>query len=257
MSDRLVNRLKFAAKWTMRHFLLSVVIGLISAYVVFGVWYPAPFRSILGVGGIYLLILMVDVVCGPLLTFLFSDPKKSRFELAVDLGVVGVIQILALAYGMHAVWIARPVVLAFEKDRFVIVTANEIDHTTLHQAPVGMRDLPSTGVLKVATRDHTTDSELFKSMEMSLAGVSPAMRPSWWQPIDRQRDQMHAKAKSLTELIKRRPDDAEILRAVAARTSYVPEALTYLPLTSTKSLDWIVLLDPTLNIVGYAPVDGF
>ena len=117
MSDRLVNRLKFAAKWTMRHFLLSVVIGLISAYVVFGVWYPAPFRSILGVGGIYLLILMVDVVCGPLLTFLFSDPKKSRFELAVDLGVVGVIQILALAYGMHAVWIARPVVLAFEKDR--------------------------------------------------------------------------------------------------------------------------------------------
>ena len=33
--------------------------------------------------------------------------------------------------------------------------------------------------------------------------------------------------------------------------------LSYLPLVSSKTLDWVALLDADLNIVGHAPVDGF
>ncbi len=38
--------------------------------LVFGVWYPAPLHQALGVTKIFLLLLLVDVVLGPLMTLL-------------------------------------------------------------------------------------------------------------------------------------------------------------------------------------------
>jgi hypothetical protein len=35
------------------------------------------------------------------------------------------------------------------------------------------------------------------------------------------------------------------------------DALFYLPLTSSKSSDWIALVDSSGGMVGYAEVDGF
>ena len=35
------------------------------------------------------------------------------------------------------------------------------------------------------------------------------------------------------------------------------ESLRYLPLTSSKVLDWVALIGPTGDVVGHAPVDGF
>ena len=48
-----------------------------------------------------------------------------------------------------------------------------------------------------------------------------------------------------------------MLEKAAAETGQPVEALTYLPLTSSKTKDWIALLDTTMQVVGYAPVDGF
>ena len=59
---------------------------------------------------------------------------------------------LALAYGLHSVWTARPAVLAFEVDRLVMVTANEVDLADLPNAPQGMRHLPAFGVMRAGTR---------------------------------------------------------------------------------------------------------
>ena len=67
----------------------------------------------------------MDVVCGPLLTLVLASPRKSRRERWLDFSLIGLIQLAALAYGMHSVWVARPVALVFEVDRLVVVTANE------------------------------------------------------------------------------------------------------------------------------------
>ncbi len=251
------HRWRFAGRWALRHMVLSVVIALISAALVFGLWYPMPYRAMLGVGGIYVLILIVDVVCGPLITFVLASPRKSRREMFLDLSLVGMIQMAALLYGMQAVWIGRPAVLAFEKDRLTVVSSNEIDHADLHKAPPSLQTLSSTGLLKVGTRMPRDNNEFVDSVELSLAGFSPAMRPGWWEPIGLYHDAMRAHAKPLTELIDRRPNDALMLEKAAAETGQPVGALTYLPLTSSKTKDWIALLDTTMQVVGYAPVDGF
>ena len=73
----LATRWCFAARYASRHLLISLLIALASAAVVFGLWYPAPYRAMLGVGAIFGLVLVVDVVCGPLLTGVVASPGEN------------------------------------------------------------------------------------------------------------------------------------------------------------------------------------
>ena len=85
----LATRWCFAARYASRHLLISLLIALASAAVVFGLWYPAPYRAMLGVGAIFGLVLVVDVVCGPLLTGVVASPRKSRRERWLDFSLIG------------------------------------------------------------------------------------------------------------------------------------------------------------------------
>lgn len=256
MLDHL-TRLKFASAYAARHALLSLTVGGLAAMLVFCVWYPMPYRDMMKVGNIFMVILIVDVVCGPLLTLILASPRKSHRERWVDFGLVGLIQVAALAYGLHSVWLARPAVLAFERDRFVVLSANEIEAEQLPKAPEGLRALPFSGVLHVGTRRAASNKEFFESVDTGLAGISPGMRPTWWVPMSTQTDELRERVQPLSELMARRPESAETLRKAAAATSLPTEQLTYLPLTATKTKDWVALLNPSLIVVGYAPVDGF
>ena len=96
------------------HFICSAVVAGLAAGLVFGMWYPYPYRELAGGRELFLLVVAVDVVCGPLLTAVLFNPAKSREELWRDLSLVAVIQLIALGYGLHTVWQARPLFLAHE-----------------------------------------------------------------------------------------------------------------------------------------------
>jgi hypothetical protein len=251
------GRLRFAARYALRHLGISMGVALLSAAAVFGLLYPAPYRQLLGVESIFLLVLAVDVVCGPLLTLILASPKKSRGERWLDFGLIGVIQLAALLYGLHSVWVARPAVLAFEVDRLVVATANEIEQSELAKAPEGLRHLPWWGVRKVGTRRATSNTEFLENVDRGLAGISLAQQPGRWIPWAQAAEGMAARAKPVAELLARRPADAEALQNAIRATGLPTDALRYLPLTSSKTLDWVALLDGELNVVGWAPVDGF
>ncbi len=239
------TRWRFATRWALRHALLSVAVALISAVLVFKLWYPMPYRVMLGVGGIFLLVLVVDMVCGPLMTLVLASPRKSGRELTLDLGLIALVQAAALAYGMHAVWTARPAVLAFENDRLTVISANELDHDALHNAPDGLHTLPLGGVLHVGTRKPQNNTEFLRSIDLSLAGLSPAMRPAWWVPMTERQDEMRARAKPLAALMAQRPEDSAVLAKAASTAGYPVETLTYLPLTSSKTREWVALYAAT------------
>ena len=250
-------RFRFATLYAGRHLLISALIALASAGVVFGLWYVTPFRQMLDVGHIYLLVLAVDVVCGPLLTLVLASPKKSRRERWLDFSLIGLIQLAALAYGMHSVWAARPVALVFEADRLVVVTANEVNTDALPKAPPGLHQLPWAGVLKAGTRKAASNEELMRSVEQGLAGISKAIQPDWWAPWDTAHEGMAERSKPVAALLARRPQDAAVLQKAIEATGRPAKDLRYLPLVSSKTLDWVALLDADFNMVGWAPVDGF
>jgi len=252
-----MDRLRFATFYALRHGLLSFAIAGISASFVFGLLYPPPYQTILNVGSIFWLLLVTDVVCGPLLTLLLASPKKSKRERWVDFFLVGAIQLTALLYGMHSVWVARPVVLAFEVNRLVVVTANEVQTHALNQAPAGLQNLPWWGTLQVSTRPPQGSDEALESIDLSINGISPAMRPNWWLPWGQANEGMRQHSQPIANLLQFRPQDEATLHAAIIATGLPQAQLRYVPLISSKSTAWIALLDKNLNVVGYAPVDGF
>lgn len=251
------SRLSFALRWAAGHLVISAVVAALAALLVFGVWYPSPWRQLLGVAGVFALVVGVDLVCGPLLTLVLASPKKSRKERWTDLSLVGAIQLIALAYGLWSVFGARPVALVFEVDRLTIVGANEVQIDQLNAAPEGLRALPWAGVQMAGVRKPISSTENLESLDMSLQGVTPAMRPSWWVPYAAVIPEVVKRAKPLAELLKLRPQQAALLESAAAKTGLPMGQLLYLPLTSSKVVDWVALLSPEGDVVGYAPVDGF
>jgi hypothetical protein len=251
-------RIRAASKAALVHLGLSALVGLTAAALVFGLWFPYPYRDLAGGQHLFLLLVSVDVVCGPALTAVLFNPLKSRRELTLDLSLVAIVQLAALVYGVHAISQARPVVLAFETDRLVAVTAAQIDPADLGQAPPDLRRLSWTGPVLVGTRDAKA-GETLESVMRSVHGQEPSARPGWWQAYDKNRPQIQKRMRKLVDLRAARGGDAQAaIDAAAAKAGVALTDLFYVPLTSQKMLDgWIALLDREGRIVGYAPVDGF
>lgn len=98
------------------HFGISLVIFLVLLYFIFFEWYPLPFFSTDGGTQGLRLIIFVDLVLGPTLTFIVFNRNKPLLKF--DLAVIGIIQLAALSYGVWAVHNEHPVALVFADDRF-------------------------------------------------------------------------------------------------------------------------------------------
>ena len=103
------------------HLTISLALAALAGLLVFAVWYPYPYREISGGRELFILVVTVDVVMGPLMTLAVFNLSKPRKELFRDLAVIAVLQIAALVYGLWTVAVARPVHLVFEIDRFRVV----------------------------------------------------------------------------------------------------------------------------------------
>ena len=105
------------------HLLVSLLVAVVSLLVVFGVWYPSPLDAGLGVASIFMLLLCIDVVIGPLLTLVVA--RQGKKTLKADLAVIALLQVTALAYGLYTVAQGRPVWLVYDHNRFEVVQAYE------------------------------------------------------------------------------------------------------------------------------------
>lgn len=251
------DRMFFAIRWALKHFAISCTVAALAVALVFFLWYTAPWHTVLGVVNIFCLLVAVDIVCGPLLTLILASPKKTTRERWLDLSLVGLIQLLALGYGLWSLFIARPVILAFETDRFVLVTANEVQREQLAQAPEQLQSLSLAGPQMVGTRRAQSGQETLESVDASLKGVSPAMRPGWWVPYADARPQVLARAQPIETLRNARPKQSEAIDKAVLDTGFPATDLKFLPLVSSTRLDWVVLLNSNGDMVGYAPVEGF
>lgn len=242
------------------HLVISLALAALAALLVFAVWYPYPYREISGGRELFLLVVTVDVIMGPLMTLAVFNLNKPRKELRRDLAVIGVLQLAALAYGLWTVAVARPVHLVFEIDRFRVVHAVDIEPTLLARAPESLRQLPLTGPTLLSVREFKDSKESFEATMAALQGASLGARPDYWQSYDKARSQILARARPLAELKTRFPARSpEIDRALksvsaAARPS---TSIAYMPLIS-RSTFWTVLMDAsTTEVIAFVPIDSF
>lgn len=256
----LKSRLHFASKIAGWHLFISFLLACLIATLVFFVWYPYPLREVTGSFGLFWLLIGVDVVCGPLMTFILASPKKSRRDTIVDLSLIAIIQLSAMVYGMYHVFEARPVVVVFEVDRLRVLSPVDIAINELPQAPKAYQKLPLFSRLLLSTRKAHDSNDRLDSIEKALAGLDIGQRPSWWIPYADSLEKIQQQAQPVVALQKnvslQKQKKAALDKAIK-RSGVSADKLAYLPLVSARTAEWIALLDTEMSLVGAAPIDGF
>jgi hypothetical protein len=240
------------------HLGLSALVAALAGVLVFALWYPFPYRVISGGRDLFLLVVSVDVVLGPLITFAVFDRAKPRRELRRDLALVGLLQLAGLLYGLWTVQLARPVHMVFEIDRFRVVHRIDIPLDLEANAPPGIEVAPWAGPTLIAARPFRGEQEKFQATMAALQGVQIGARPDFWQPYADARAQVLQAARPVTHLQGRFPQHAAEIDAALKQAGRTAAGTAYLPLIARKAEAWTVLLDgTTAAIVGYLPLDSF
>jgi hypothetical protein len=90
-------------------------------------WYRWPGWYLADVKTVVFVMIGVDVVLGPTLTFIIANNNKPRRELKRDIGIIVAVQLCALIYGTTQLWNGRPLYYAYSEGVLQLVQAYDID----------------------------------------------------------------------------------------------------------------------------------
>ena len=239
------------------HLVFSCLLACVVAALVFGVWYPAPYSQLSGATTLFLMVVGVDVVLGPLITFIVFNASKTKAKLVGDLIVVAAVQLVALGYGAWTVFAARPVHLVFEYDRMRVVHAAEIPENFLSLVPAGIDAQPLRGPTLLALRPFKDNAEQTAATFGALAGIVLSTRPELWMPYDKAVPEVLKAAKPVSQLISKTPAFAAPVQRALAQAQRSEADTVYLPLASRSSFGTVLLDAKTGQPVALLPLDSF
>lgn len=254
-----MQRFRSATRAALWHLGLSALVAVAVAALVFGVWYPHPYDQLIKGRELFLLLLGVDLVCGPLLTLILFDPLKARYKWRIDLVLIVCIQLGALVYGMSQVAGSRAVFLAFEGDRFRVVQADDVVRERLDQSPADVGN-PGWGRPRlIGTRLlSATDPTFAASIQLAMQGLHPAFRPERWVDYDSVLPDVRKALQPIEGLKARHPRKAGELEQFLQGARLDDAALGYLPLVRGETTDWVAIVRrDDARPVAYFQMDGW
>lgn len=252
-------RVKFAVKAFSLHFLFGFFAALLVAFFLIPIWYPYPFDKLSGVWDLFLIIFCVDVVCGPLLTAVVFNPLKKRKELVQDISVIIFLQLFIFLYGLYTLSQVRPVAIVFEVDRFVTVSASELDSEELNQNSTRFNSFSWRGPMLMGVREPINSEEKLDSISLSIRGLEPSLRPSWWQDYEKSKSAVMKSMRDLSILYQKVDERGKkIIDTKLLEFRRDISDLSYFPLVNKNNLDsWSIAIDKNAEIIGYIPIGGF
>jgi hypothetical protein len=244
-------------KPALRHFLVCLFIASGVFSITRFVWYPDEFWYFSGGQTLFLMIVVIDVILGPSLTFVVSSPNKQTKVLLKDIACIACVQMIALIYGVYAVYVARPVFMVFAVDRFNVVNYSDLDSKDLSLAEnkeFSSRSL--FGPVLVATRRADPGQELLKMVEDAVSGKDVELQPKFYQPYKEACASVQERLKPLEMLNRSNPDSKDAVAQIVANYGTPSTEYGYLPVVARS--DWIAVLRRSdCQIVHYYKLIGF
>lgn len=233
MSNKDINVSK-RIRFFLGHLLISIAIVLLATYLIFGLWYPQPLDKALGVSFIFMMMITIDVIVGPLLSLVVY--KEGKKTLKMDLSVIIAVQVLAFTYGMYNLMQGRPVWLVQNGHVFELVR-----HSDVIVQDNGHPDYDSyttwTGPKVVAINYGKTLKEKGDWLFKDIADVPAAYRPSRYTSLQQAKLDIQEQQQSLNKLAQFN-DNAAVIQV---KTKYT-KADTWLPLRG-GDIDMVVLIN--------------
>ncbi|MCL2297513.1 MAG: hypothetical protein FWC38_07215 [Proteobacteria bacterium] len=249
-ADKRLSRWQAAAI----HLSISCAIALLVLVFIRFVFYPDFYFRLSGGLKLFFLIVGVDVVVGPLLTL--AVYKHGKKGLKFDLSVIAALQVMALAYGLHTMWIARPVYTVFAIDHFAVISASEIVQESLEKAKPEYQKLPLWGPRFVAVEMPSSPEEKQKLLFSALSsGADVQSFPEYYVPYQEKQEDILEKARLLQELEKAIPESRDEIKMFLKRKGGVGSDYRYLPIRGMDFILMTMVVDQEGVPVGVIPVD--
>lgn len=223
-------------RFFLGHILISLLISLFTIGLIFFIWYPSPFATAVGVTQIFLMLLVIDVILGPLLGLLVY--KEGKKTLKFDLSVIIALQIVALCYGIYSIEQGRPAWIAYNVDCFELVRKNEIIDDHIAQALPQYQQVswfkPQYVAVEFAQDVNTRNNDMFAE---AFRGISIAQKPERYFDLTKAKLQLKQSAKNLKEL--QQYNDVQKVNSILSK---YPQANAFVPLKANV-VDMTVLIN--------------
>jgi hypothetical protein len=118
--------MKFRFKAFGLHVSASTCLFLLSLGTLYFGWYRWPGWYLTGATTVVVMMAGIDVVLGPLLTFIIANPAKPRRELSRDIAIIATVQLAAMGYGLTTLWQGRPLYYTFSTRFLEMVQASDL-----------------------------------------------------------------------------------------------------------------------------------
>jgi hypothetical protein len=230
------------------HLIVSSVVGLTAFFLFKFVWYPGEIFRAVGALHIFAILILVDIVLGPLLTLIVFDPQKK--SLRFDLFIIITIQVTALAYGVFTLLQGRPIYVAALGHRFDIVHATEVADDDLKVARAQFSWL---GPDWVGTKKPDDKKERERILFSAIGGADYGHFPQHHQPIEKMRDEILKNAQPISDLKKLNPGDQAAIDKWLTKRDVTEDSVRYQGLKA-RAKDMAVIVDAkTAKVIGIAP----
>ena len=213
------------------HLSCSIFIAFLLLLWVFNIWYPYPLGKALGVTNIIILLLLVDIIIGPILCFIVYKTEKKTLKL--DLMIVIFFQIIAFLFGVYNLSEGRPVWIIYNQGNMDLVQKVEIIKGDMKEALPDFQRIPMFGpeIAAIKTRDFSKPS-----ME-KVKGISFIQQPEKYIPINDEFLNIKKNVHEISELYEKNEK-----KKVDNFLLEYPNAQGWLPLRATTN-NMVVLLN--------------
>ena len=248
MGDVVIARLKAAAI----HLSLScTAVGLLAGSM-WLIWYRPPFLQIDGGLHVLRIVVLVDVVLGPLLTFIVFDRAKPG--LRRDLLIIATLQVCAFGYGAGTLYLHRPVFVAAAEAGLYCVNWPDLKKAGGNLAAAEALARGADGPVFVHVRLPAAPAERAAMWKSASAGGSlPIHQAHRFEAMTLDRwDALLRADTRVDDLAKNDPDIASELARVRSTHAALPAALmAFVPMSCRYGLVLMVFDRQTRGLIDW------
>ena len=230
-------------KFFSYHLAFSLFFGLVIILIVFLIWYPAPLATATGVTHLFLMMLTIDIIIGPLLCLIVYKDDLRIFK--KDLTFICILQLVAMSYGIYTISQGRPAWLVYSIDRFELVRNNEIIYKDLrgiqskykHPSWFGPKVVGS----QLSNNSYIRNNEMFEEI---LSSISIAQKPQYYVDFRQVNDELKKNIQDTTLLVQF--NDRNLVEKTLKK---YPSANSFVPLKANDTDMTVLLHKQTQEII--------
>jgi hypothetical protein len=227
--------MKFRLKAFGWHFCASICLLTVVIGGLYLGWYRWPGWYLAGMLGVLPITVGVDAALGPFLTFIVANPNKPRRELARDITVIAVVQLVALAYGGLTLWHGRPLYYAFSVNQLEVVQALEIPPEEIALGEQGNPDLTPHWYslprwIYAPLPDDAQKSQAIVGAAVT-GGTDVTGMPTYYQPWVKGLPELRKQLQKVDDSKFFSSGEKQYLKQCMTELGFAPDAPTTIPLT--------------------------